>query len=162
MCNFFQRSLPQPLSQSRRGAKITARIVFQGVLLLLLVGSVSLDFGGDMSAIADGMPSISPITSSVPAKMSTKTTAKLPSTIANTLRKELSKQTGVSANKLQMVQSTPKTWSDGCLGLAKNDEICSQALVPGWQVVFSNGTQRWVYRTNATGRVYRLETSALK
>jgi hypothetical protein len=140
-------------------------MVFQGILILLLVGGVALGLRGRMSAIADGMPNTSPIpsptTSKAPVKDSAKAiskTPKLPSTVANAVRKDLSKQTGIPANQLQLIQSTSKTWSDGCLGLAKADEMCSQAMVPGWQVVFSNGTRRWVYRTNATGTVYRMET----
>jgi hypothetical protein len=141
-------------------------MVFQGILVLLLVGSLALGLRGRISAIADGMPNTSPTpsptTRKAPVKDSTKaiakTPAKLPSTVANAVRKDLSQQTGIPANQLQLIQSTSKTWSDGCLGLAKADEMCSQALVPGWQVVFSNGTRRWVYRTNATGTVYRMET----
>lgn len=139
--------------------------MLQGIFILLLVGSLTFDWGINnrrMHAIADGMPTLSTTPSKVPvkstAKTSVKTTAKVPASIADVVRKDLSKQTGIPANKLQLVQSTPKTWSDGCLGLARADEMCSQAMVPGWQVVFSNGTQRWVYRTNSTGKVYRMET----
>ncbi|PZV14581.1 MAG: hypothetical protein DCF22_08730 [Leptolyngbya sp.] len=94
-----------------------------------------------------------------PAKTTAKATPKLPSTVANAVRQDLSKQTGIPAKNLRVVQSTPKTWSDGCLGLAKADEMCSQMMVQGWEVVFSNGTRRWVYRTDSTGRVYRMEPS---
>ncbi|MEX0271162.1 hypothetical protein AB3R30_18655 [Leptolyngbyaceae cyanobacterium UHCC 1019] len=141
-------------------------LVFQGILILLLLGGVALGLRGRMSAIADSVPSASvppviPSASPTPIKAPVKpipeAIAKLPSTIADTIRQDLSQKTGIPADKLQLVQSTPKTWSDGCLGLAKADEMCSQAMVPGWQVVFSNGTQRWVYRTNATGKVYRME-----
>ena len=143
-------------------------LVFQGILILLLLGGVALGLRGRMSAIADSvrpveMPSISPTLGKAPATTTAKTpaamTAKLPSNIADTLRQDLSQQTSIPADKLQLVQSTPKTWSDGCLGLAKADEMCAQMMVQGWQVVFSNGTQRWVYRTNATGKVYRMEPS---
>lgn len=137
-------------------------LVFQGILILLLLGGVAIGLRGRMSAIADSVPSasvpsLSPTPSNAPVKPSPEAIAKLPSTIADTVRQDLSQQTGIPPEKLQLVQSTQKTWSDGCLGLAKADEMCSQMMVSGWQVVFSNGTQRWVYRTDATGRVYRME-----
>ena len=136
--------------------------MFQGLLILLLIGGIALGLRGKMSAIADGMPSggmssTSQTISKTPAKTTAKATAKLPSNIANIVRKDLSQQSGIPASKLQLVQSTPKTWSDGCLGLAKAGEMCSQAMVQGWQVVLTNGSQRWTYRTDATGRVYRME-----
>lgn len=144
--------------------------MFQGLLILLLIGSLALGLRGKISAIADGMPSggmpaisptvsptVSPTASKTPPKTTAKATTKLPPNIADTVRKDLSKQTGIPANKLQLLQSTPQTWSDGCLGLAKADEMCSQMMVQGWQVVFSSGNQRWVYRTDATGRIYRME-----
>ena len=142
--------------------KMKRSMMFQGLLILLLMGSLALGLRGRISAIADGMPSggmssTSQTISKTPAKTTAKATAKLPSKIADIVRKDLSKQTGIPANKLQLVQSTPNTWSDGCLGLAKAGEMCSQAMVQGWQVVLTNGSQRWTYRTDATGRVYRME-----
>lgn len=140
--------------------KMKRLTMFQGLLILLLMGSLALGLRGRMSAIADGMPSggTSSTSQTVPKEAPKATaTATLPSNIANTVRKDLSQQTGISVNKLQLVQSTPKTWSDGCLGLAKTGEMCSQMMVQGWQVTFASGSQRWVYRTDATGRVYRME-----
>jgi hypothetical protein len=43
------------------------------------------------------------------------------------------------------------------LGIATPEEICTQALVEGWRVVFANANQRWSYRTDQHGRVIRLE-----
>jgi hypothetical protein len=84
--------------------------------------------------------------------------AKLPGDMVNTLRQDLSKITGLPSKKLRVAEATEKTWSDGCLGLGKADEMCSQAMVKGWRVVLTNGVRRWVYRTDAVGRAYRLET----
>jgi hypothetical protein len=81
----------------------------------------------------------------------------LPPNLAKRLRQALSKQTKISAAKLKVVEATPKTWTNGCLNLDRSDEICTQALVEGWRVVFSNGSQRWTYRTDRQGRLYRLE-----
>ena len=86
--------------------------------------------------------------------------ATIPPAIVSTLRQDLSRQTGIPTTQLKWVAATPQTWSDGCLGLANPGEFCTQMMVSGWRVVFVNGKQRWVYRTNQTGRTYRLEPTA--
>lgn len=82
----------------------------------------------------------------------------LPARIANAVIQDLSKRTGIAPGRLQVTQVSRRTWSNGCLGLARPDEICTQALVEGWRVVVSNNRRNWVYRTDRTGRVVRLET----
>lgn len=78
-------------------------------------------------------------------------------TATTRLRQDLSKRTRIPAATLKVVEATAKTWSDGCLGLAKADEICTEALVSGWRVVFSDGKQRWIYRSDKQARLFRLE-----
>lgn len=81
----------------------------------------------------------------------------LPARIANAVVRDLAKRTGIEPGQLKVTQSSQQTWSDGCLGLARPDEICTQALVDGWRVVVSNKRRSWVYRTDRNGRVLRLE-----
>ena len=82
---------------------------------------------------------------------------KLPETVAAAVRQELSDSTGIAADKLKVTESSRQSWSDTCLGLGKADEICGQMIVEGWRVVVSDGSQSWVYRTNARGNIWRLE-----
>jgi len=84
-------------------------------------------------------------------------TTPIPPAIATTLQQDLSQRTGMPASQLRLMSATRKTWNNGCLGLAKPDEMCTQMMINGWQVVFANGDRRWVYRTDGTGRTYRLE-----
>jgi hypothetical protein len=81
----------------------------------------------------------------------------LPEAVAAAVRQDLSRQTGIAVSKLKVTQSSPQSWPNTCLGLAKADEICGQAIVEGWRVVVSDGRQSWVYRTNFRGNVLRLE-----
>jgi hypothetical protein len=83
--------------------------------------------------------------------------SQFPPDLANKLRTDLSRKVNVPASQLRVVETTAKTWPDGCLGLAQSDEMCTQMMVNGWRVVLTNGKQRWVYRTDQRGRVYRLE-----
>ncbi|NJK61022.1 MAG: hypothetical protein HC918_13330 [Oscillatoriales cyanobacterium SM2_1_8] len=50
-----------------------------------------------------------------------------------------------------------RTWPNGCLGLGGPDELCTQALVPGWRVVLTDGQRTQVFRSDRTGRQVRLE-----
>ena len=55
------------------------------------------------------------------------------------------------------MQITNMTWNDGCLGLSKQGEVCSQALVPGFKVEMLASGKSYFYRTNKTGSVIRAE-----
>ena len=78
--------------------------------------------------------------------------------VANAVITEVSKQTGISPNNLKITQYSRQTWSNGCLGLSKPGEICTQALVEGWRVVVSGNKRTWVYRSNRNGQILRLES----
>ncbi len=80
----------------------------------------------------------------------------LPLPVARAVLKDVSRTQGVLPSKLKIAEYQQQTWSDGCLGLPKPDEFCTQALVPGWRVIVSNGTENWIYHTNSNGRSLRL------
>jgi hypothetical protein len=133
--------------------------LFKVILVLLLMGTPLMGCAAIVEKSSFNAE-ISPLDSPTPIiKTSPVSSSKPPATMVSSLQQTLSQETGIPVNQLKMVESNQKTWSDGCLGLGKPEEICSQALVQGWQITFSNGTQRWVYRTNGTGNISRLETS---
>ena len=78
--------------------------------------------------------------------------------VANAVITEVSKQTGISPKTLKITQYSRQIWSNGCLGLSKPGEICTQALVEGWRVVVSGNKRTWVYRSNRNGQILRLES----
>jgi len=84
-------------------------------------------------------------------------TNRLPPSLANAVRREVAHLTKIPVGKLKVIQSNQETWPNGCLGIAQPDQICTQALVPGWRIVISDGSKTWVYRTDRNGRVLRLE-----
>lgn len=127
--------------------------------MLILAGMLSLGMGVGVGKTAIAMPqSLATNYSDVRISSTPAQAAQPPESLVNTLRQSLSQQTGIPAKKLRVVESSPKTWTNGCLELAKPDEMCTQVMVSGWRIVFSNGTRQWVYRTDATGKNYRLET----
>lgn len=81
----------------------------------------------------------------------------LPASIVEAVRLDLSRQTGIAAGQLRVTESSRQSWPNTCLGLAKADELCAQMIVEGWRVVVSDGGKIWVYRTDARGKILRLE-----
>jgi hypothetical protein len=84
----------------------------------------------------------------------------LPATVSAAVFKDITKSFGVQRSALKVVQAKAHTWPDGCLGLAEAGMMCTQALVPGWQVTVKSPRSRWVYRTNADGLVVKLDQAA--
>jgi hypothetical protein len=74
--------------------------------------------------------------------------------------KDVSKKTGIDSSKLKLVKVEKETWSDGCLGLPTPGSMCTQAEVPGWRVVVASGEERWVYRTDVSGSMVKLDQVA--
>lgn len=69
------------------------------------------------------------------------------------------KHSHLPISSLHLVDAQPYTWSDKCLGLGQSGVNCTQMPVPGWQIAIASGQQRWLYRTNASGSVIKLEAS---
>ncbi|MBU7584392.1 MAG: hypothetical protein KAF91_15995 [Nostoc sp. TH1S01] len=84
---------------------------------------------------------------------------RLPASVTNAVLKDVASRTGISTRELQVINYSRKTWRNGCLELAQPNELCTQALVPGWLVIVSHGKQKWTYHTNNNGRSLRLASA---
>ena len=82
----------------------------------------------------------------------------IPTPTAKAVLQSASQQLKLPTSKLRIVRTEKRTWQDGCLGLARSDEVCTQALVSGYQVTVEGGSRRLVYRTDGSGTV-RLDQS---
>ena len=68
------------------------------------------------------------------------------------VRSLVASELGISEGVVIVMTAYEKNWPDGCLGLG-GDKMCTQAIVPGYEVtVQAKGTER-TYRTNADGSV---------
>lgn len=110
-----------------------------------------------MAQSVSGTVALSSDYQSVLAEKTTPTMTQVPPNVINRLRHALSKQTNMPETKLKVVEASAETWSNGCLGLAKAGEMCTEALVSGWRVTFASGYTRWTYRADKQAHVYRLE-----
>lgn len=71
---------------------------------------------------------------------------------------DLARRTKIPVKQIQVKSAIAKTWPNGCLGLARKEEMCTQMLVSGWQIVLGHGQHTWRYRTDQTGKNLRLES----
>jgi len=76
--------------------------------------------------------------------------------VTNAVVQDLSKRSGLPESELTIVDAQQLTWSDRCLGVNESENFCTIAQVPGWQITVTSGKKRWVYRTNASGSVIKL------
>ncbi len=83
----------------------------------------------------------------------------LPRRVARTVLRDLSRRENIAISQLKIVSYQEKSWTDSCLGLGGPAEICSQVVVPGWEVKVGDGNRTWTYRTNKNGRLIRLADS---
>ncbi|OKH36333.1 S-layer protein [Calothrix sp. HK-06] len=83
----------------------------------------------------------------------------LPEVIKASVFKDISQRANVEVSSLRVLRAEKTTWSNSCLGL-KSDEVCSQALLPGWQVVVAGSNQAWVYRTDESGSIAKIDETS--
>lgn len=72
-------------------------------------------------------------------------------------RKDLAAKLSIDEKSIVIMQITEQTWNDGCLGLGQANEICLQALVPGFRVEMLAKGATYFYRTDKTGATVRIE-----
>ncbi|MGL6339784.1 MAG: hypothetical protein ACRC80_11665 [Waterburya sp.] len=95
-----------------------------------------------------------------PAEILTAKETNLPPKVKSAVLKNAARQTNQTMATLRILKAQPQNWSDGCLGLAKPDELCTQVITPGWRVVVTNGQRNWTYRTDNTGNLVKLEKAS--
>lgn len=72
-------------------------------------------------------------------------------------RKEAAKLLGIPESHAIIMTAFEMEWPDGCLGLPKNDEMCTQAIINGYEVTVRGNGKEVIFRTNHDGSVIRLQ-----
>lgn len=78
--------------------------------------------------------------------------------VKNAVMQDLSQRLGLPKSALEIVEAKQLTWLDPCLGINDSRQLCMEALVPGWQVTVANGKNRWIYHTDTSGSLIKLDT----
>ena len=125
-------------------------------LTSLLMVSATFQTAFQPVAIASPLPDQA-ITAQLSSSQSL--TQKLPRQVARRVRQDLAQRFDLAQRDLKVISSSRETWSDSCLGLAAPNERCAMATVEGWRIALTNGQQNWVYRTDLSAQVIKLETA---
>jgi hypothetical protein len=85
--------------------------------------------------------------------------AEQPAAVAAALQ-SFSQEIGALAEEIEVVTVQEQEWPNGCLGLGNADELCTQAIVPGWQIIVRLGDQQYEVRTDLAGQTVRWQQEA--
>ena len=126
-------------------------------LLLAIVGATIFILGNSPTALAQISLIPAPsLQEEQPADIILSSETTLPPEVKNAVLNDAVKRTNKTANAFKILEAQMQQWSDGCLGLGKPDELCTQAIISGWRVVVTDGLKNWTYRTDDLGNI-RLE-----
>lgn len=80
--------------------------------------------------------------------------------LSRRIQRDLARRLHVSADDIAILETTPETWPDQCLGLARPNQRCMGGEVRGWRVQVASAQQQWVYRSDRLGQRLRIEPLA--
>lgn len=98
--------------------------------------------------------------SNVAVSKSFQTNTTLSSSVKSAVMRDLSQREKLPESVLQIVEARQLTWLNSCLNIDRSDVSCSKVLVPGWQITVASGKKRWVYFTNTSGSLVKLNNSS--
>ncbi len=152
-------SLPAKTLRTTSWLNKQPRWFHSGVLTIALTSTLFVNF----QSIAAAQPPIAPMAQGLAQKPASRPAARLlPARIANAVLRTHAHQINVPMRSLRIVSSSQEVWSNTCLELQQPGEVCGEAMTNGWRVEVSHGSQRWVYRTDATGKTIRAEAANVR
>jgi hypothetical protein len=69
---------------------------------------------------------------------------------------DLAKTLNIPVDSIRIVQVEAVDWPDGCLGLARPDEMCLQVITPGYLVKLQVDQTEYYYHTDESGNSLRM------
>jgi len=81
----------------------------------------------------------------------TDTPGEVPADVIARLRADLATHAGAAASTARVVSADAVTWHDGSLGCGEPGRFYTQALVPGYRVVFEAGGRTYAYHAARKG-----------
>jgi hypothetical protein len=78
---------------------------------------------------------------------------------AMVVRQRLVQQLQANFDAVDVTAVEPQDWPNGCLGLPAADELCTEAIVPGYRVTLAAHGETYIYRTDAEAVMIRLESA---
>ena len=69
----------------------------------------------------------------------------------------LAEELGRAPQAIEVVSYEEIEWPDGCLGRPNPNEVCTEAITPGWRVILSLAGEIHIFRADAVGAELREE-----
>jgi hypothetical protein len=95
-------------------------------------------------------PDVEKIATETPTPVAEQNQTTVPNAAA-AAQKMLGDRLGVSITEMKVLSVEETQWPDGCLGAAKPDEICTQAIVNGYRVILQLSGKQYEFHTDVTG-----------
>lgn len=80
-----------------------------------------------------------------------------PTEVEQAAMMELSTQTGIPMDEMEVVEAQWTEWPDACLGLPEMDEQCAAVITPGCELTVEAGGEQHVVRTDDLGTIVRVQ-----
>lgn len=81
----------------------------------------------------------------------------LPPNVALNVQNYVGESLGVPVERIEIKDVEQMDWPNGCLGLPQGDEVCVEAITPGWLLTFNVNDQEYRYRVDESGTIIRQE-----
>ena len=137
------------MKQSKKISLLSTALIFSVVCLTWI----------DSSNHSSAEPLSSPINFSNNKESAKQKSTELPTQVRSAVIEAASQQTSREVAYIKILESQPKEWSDGCLGMTEPGKVCIQQIISGWQVKVTDGVKNWTFRTNESGDVVKLDES---
>lgn len=86
----------------------------------------------------------------------------LPDSVSDAVLRDAARRSNLSISQLRIVQAEKRDWPNACLGIIEPGRSCAAMVVSGWRVRVEGGRQTFVYRTNESGSVVKVETGVIQ
>jgi hypothetical protein len=98
---------------------------------------------------------------SVPETSSPAILGEVPDSVLLAIKADLVDKLDADPDTIDVVTARAVTWNDGSLGCARPDQVYTQALVPGYQVILEYAGNKYDYRAAETGYFFLCELPTL-
>lgn len=98
---------------------------------------------------------------SVPETATPTILGEVPDAMLLAIKADLAEKLDTNPDTIDVVTARAVTWNDGSLGCARPDDVYTQALVPGYQVILEHEGTKYDYRAAETGYFFLCELPTL-
>ena len=131
------------------------------LMSILIISAVVISACGNLPPMLGGAPATGetaapPEGEITPAPVATRPATEAPpadsTAVVDSARRALAQELGVKLEDVRVVSVGQVDWPNGCLGIETPGLMCTDAIVPGYQIILEAGGKPYEYRSDLTGR----------